>query len=76
MAAIENLPEKVRRAFIMNRFQEMSYREIADELGVSVSSVEKYMITALKTLRAAVNVHEQQKKKIIAFPTRKKRGAK
>ena len=76
MTAIENLPEKVRRAFIMNRFQEMSYREIADELGVSVSSVEKYMITALKRLRAAIDVQQQQKTKIIAFPKRKKRGAK
>jgi len=76
MAAIEKLPDKVRNAFIMNRFQEKSYREIANELGVSVSSVEKYMITALKALRAAVNVQKQEKTKIIAFPTRKKHGAK
>ncbi len=54
MQAIEALPEKVRRAFILNRFEEKSYREIAEIMQVSQSSVEKYVIRALKSLRAAV----------------------
>lgn len=73
IAAIDALPEKVRQAFIMNRFEELSYREIAQRLNVSVSSVEKYMITALKSLRSAVDVQQLKKTKIIAFPARKRR---
>ena len=51
---IRGMPENVRRAFVMNRFEGRTYSEIAEALGVSVSSVEKYIISALKTLRQAV----------------------
>ena len=53
MATIRDLPEKTRRAFIMNRFEEKSYSQIAEELNVSKSSIEKYMIVALASLREA-----------------------
>lgn len=55
---IAALPDRARRAFVMSRFEELTYREIADRLGVSESSVEKYIILALKNLRnspAALN---------------------
>ncbi|MCA1326102.1 sigma-70 family RNA polymerase sigma factor [Herbaspirillum sp. alder98] len=42
-----DLPPKVRRAFLMCKMDEMSYRDIAQALAVSVSSVEKYIATAL-----------------------------
>lgn len=48
---LQELPEKCRRAFLMHREQFMKYGEIAEELQVSVSMVEKYMIQALKLLR-------------------------
>ncbi len=54
MEAISHLPDRTRRAFIMSRFMDKSYREIAADLKVSESSVEKYIISALKTLREAV----------------------
>lgn len=44
---LEGLPEKPRRAFIMSRLDGCSHREIAAELGVSVSMVKKYMARAL-----------------------------
>jgi RNA polymerase sigma factor (sigma-70 family) len=53
-AAIDSLPEKARRAFILSRFEELTYRQIAQRLAVSESSVEKYIILALKTLRASL----------------------
>lgn len=53
--AIATLPEKPRRAFTMNRFDGLSYREIATVLSVSESSVEKYMIEALRRLRNALD---------------------
>jgi len=40
-----------RRAFMLSRFEHKSYREIADELSVSVSTVEKYICRVLLALR-------------------------
>jgi RNA polymerase sigma-70 factor (ECF subfamily) len=48
---IDGLPEKTRQAFILHRTTGMSYSDIAHELGVSVSSVEKYILEALKQCR-------------------------
>ncbi|MEM0953466.1 MAG: sigma-70 family RNA polymerase sigma factor [Pseudomonadota bacterium] len=50
--AIDRLPEKCRQAFLMHRSKGLSYSDIARELGVSVSSVEKYVLEALKACRA------------------------
>ncbi len=50
-SALSNLPDKCRQAFIMHRMNASSYQEIADELKVSVSSVEKYLMRAMKFLR-------------------------
>lgn len=52
--AIRALPEQVRRAFVLSRFEGKTYRDIAATLGVSESSVEKYIIAALRSVRAAV----------------------
>ena len=48
---IDKLPEKCRIVFILNRFEEMSYREISEELGISVKTVEHQISKALKFLR-------------------------
>lgn len=53
LRAIESLPLQARRAFVLSRFEEKTYREIAVILGVSESSIEKYIIAALKALRQA-----------------------
>lgn len=55
MSAINGLPARVRRAFILSRFMGLKYCEIAKDLNVSESSVEKYIISALKALRSAVD---------------------
>jgi RNA polymerase sigma-19 factor, ECF subfamily len=54
LAAIDALPDRPRRAFKMNRFDGLSYKEIAVQLKVSESSVEKYMSEALRNLRRLV----------------------
>ncbi len=51
-AAVDTLPEKCRQAFLLHRNSGLSYNDIARELGVSVSSVEKYIMQALKHCRA------------------------
>ena len=49
--AIRSLPEKCREIFILNRFEEKKYTEIAHQLNISVKTVEAQMTKALKTLR-------------------------
>lgn len=52
-AAIRDLPPRCRDAFLLHRFEDLSYRQIADRLGVSVSMVEKHLAEALRRLKAA-----------------------
>ncbi len=49
--AIEELPEKCRQVFILNRFEQMKYHEIADKLQLSVKTVEAQMSKALHHMR-------------------------
>lgn len=49
--AFEELSPKCRRAFVMNRFENLSYPQIARELDVSVSMIEKYISQALAHLK-------------------------
>jgi RNA polymerase sigma factor (sigma-70 family) len=58
-AAIDELPSKCRQAFVMNRFENMTFGEIAVELGVSVSMIEKYVSHAIGHLRQKVNASRQ-----------------
>lgn len=50
-AALFELPTKCRQAFVMHRQNNLSYPVIAEQLGVSTSMVEKYIIQALKHFR-------------------------
>lgn len=52
--ALAALPPKTREAFILHRYEEMTYAAIARRLGISVSGVEKLIIRALRNLREAV----------------------
>lgn len=54
-ASIDTLPEKCRIVFMMSRFEEMSYKEIAAELEISIKTVENQISKALKILKKAVN---------------------
>lgn len=49
--AMEDLPEQCRLIFHMSRFEELKYREIADQLGLSIKTVETQMGKALRILR-------------------------
>lgn len=49
--AINELPEKQRTVFLMNRLDNQSYTEIAAVLDLSVKAVEKRMHLALLSLR-------------------------
>jgi RNA polymerase sigma-70 factor (ECF subfamily) len=53
-AALEDLAPKCREVFVLNRFENLSYTEIAAELDLSVSMIEKYVSQALSHLRKRV----------------------
>ena len=50
-SAINELPPKCREIFLLCRFEEMKYLEIAKKLDISVKTVEMQMGIALKKLR-------------------------
>lgn len=49
--ALNQLPEKCRIAFMMSREGNLSYKKIAEQLGVSVNTVEKHIGKALHIMR-------------------------
>lgn len=49
--AIDSLPPKCRAVFQMSRFDDLTYREIAEKLGISIKTVENQMGKALRVLR-------------------------
>ena len=49
--AIQELPAKCREVFVMNRYENLKYQEIADKLQISVKTVETQMSKALQHMR-------------------------
>jgi RNA polymerase sigma-70 factor (ECF subfamily) len=48
---IDGLPNQCKRVFLLSRFENKKYAEIATELGISVKAVEAHISKALDTLR-------------------------
>ena len=53
-AAIAGLPAGCREVLILRTMEELSHREIAEQLGLSRSTVEKHLARALRLLREAM----------------------
>ena len=49
--AMESLPEQCRLVFKLSRFEELKYSEIAEQLEISIKTVENQMGKALKIMR-------------------------
>lgn len=49
--AVEHMPEQRKRIFRMSRVQGLSHQEIADQLGLSVRTVEQHIYKALCDLK-------------------------
>ncbi|SEK98007.1 RNA polymerase sigma factor [Parapedobacter koreensis] len=52
--ALASLPLQPRRVFELKYYHDMSYLEIANSLQISISTVEKHMIKALKCIRKRI----------------------
>ena len=55
--AIDLLPEKCRLVFSLSRFEQMSHREIAAQLDISVKTIENQITKAMKLLREVMLRH-------------------
>jgi len=51
-AALLSLPERTRTVFVLRRLEGCPHRDIARQLGISVSAVEKHMVRAVRHLTA------------------------
>lgn len=49
--AIEKMPEQRKKIFKMSRFDGLKYKEIAEELNISIKTVENHMGSAIKDLK-------------------------
>nr|WP_298670897.1 sigma-70 family RNA polymerase sigma factor [uncultured Sphingomonas sp.] len=55
--AVERLPEKTRRVFLLSRDEHLPNRQISERLGITVSTVEYHMTRALAFIASAVEAH-------------------
>lgn len=56
-AAINSLSDRCREVFMMSRFEGLKNREIAEQLGISTTAVEKHISKALAALSMRVSRH-------------------
>jgi len=54
LAALETLPPKTQSVFRLHKFEGVSYADVAVQMGISRSSVEKHMMDALRVLSRKV----------------------
>ncbi len=68
--AIAELPPQCQRVFIMHKVYGFKYREIAQQLGISISTVEKHIMAGLKKCRDSVRVQEMARNNIVELGTK------
>jgi RNA polymerase sigma-70 factor (ECF subfamily) len=54
VVALRDLPPRASEAFLLNRFEEMTYAAVAAHMGISVKAVEKHIKRALAKIADAV----------------------
>lgn len=53
-AAIRKLPDRTREIFMAHRFEDLTYGQIAERMGISIKTVEKHIGLALRELHRSV----------------------
>jgi RNA polymerase sigma factor (sigma-70 family) len=56
---VDTLPPQCRRVFLLRRVHDRSMTEIAEELGLSVSTVEKHLTKAITRIMQAIRDREE-----------------
>ncbi|MEZ2440551.1 RNA polymerase sigma factor [Chitinophaga sp. RCC_12] len=54
---IRALPEKMREVFILYKIEDLSYKEIADRLGITDRTARQQVYNALKVLKSKINTY-------------------
>ncbi len=57
--SIDLLPAQCRLIFVLSRFEDMSNKEIAEHLSLSVKTIENQMTKALRTLKTALEIYKR-----------------
>ena len=55
--AVDALPERCRQVFALSRFEDLSHKEIAERLNISVKTIENQMTKALRIIRSVLAQH-------------------
>jgi RNA polymerase sigma factor (sigma-70 family) len=50
VAALEELSKPVRTAFIFNKYYGMTHKEVAEQMGLSTSTIEKHIMKSMRHL--------------------------
>lgn len=58
-AVVQQLPPRCRQVFVMNRFDGLSYKEIAAIMNISEKTVENQIVKALQVMRANLLQYEK-----------------
>ncbi|CDF80185.1 RNA polymerase sigma 70 factor [Formosa agariphila KMM 3901] len=51
---VDTLPEKCKRVYVLSRNEHLSHKEISEQLGISIKTVENHITNALRVLRASL----------------------
>lgn len=51
---VERLPAKCKRVYQLSRHEQLSHKEIAEQLGITVKTVENHITNALRVLRTSL----------------------
>lgn len=62
-AAINSLPARCREVFTLSYLHDMPSKEISLQLGISLSTVDNHIYSALKLLREKLKIHYNINKK-------------
>ena len=64
---VDQLPSQCKRVFLLGKREGLKYREIAEELNISIKTVERHMTKALKRLRKRLKNRSDSVFVIITF---------
>jgi RNA polymerase sigma-70 factor (ECF subfamily) len=56
-AALAKLPEKAQQAYLLNRYKGLTYGKVADQMGISVKTVEAHISRTIAFLRQELVIY-------------------
>lgn len=55
-SVLDELPPRCKEAFLLSKYNKLKYKEIAEEMGISVKTVEIHVSKALSVLRKSISL--------------------